>query len=222
MYELENAATLESSVAQLKNLGQDILTAKYETKFSSYTFPPEEINARAKVSIMIIESEEALISYFSDNSSYTFPGYWWSMGETCRSLSTQESSFRNDLARETFREKMERLFEQHTRVNERLHQWVAEKKLISMSKKTVITLPSLRYSPYLCIVFIYFSSIMLKKFLVFLRSTQQTWSVWIGEYSHTWEFRCSIEESWSNHHYLQIWNSIFLLQSSSWGNQRKS
>ena len=49
VYELENAATLESSVAQLKNLGQTIITSKYETQYSSYNHPHEEINARAKV-----------------------------------------------------------------------------------------------------------------------------------------------------------------------------
>ena len=49
VYELDNVATLESSVAQLKNLGQTIITSKYETQYSSYSHPSEEVIARAKV-----------------------------------------------------------------------------------------------------------------------------------------------------------------------------
>ena len=45
----ELKATGAGTVASIKKLGQEIIEAKYETQFSSYTYPPEGINAVAEV-----------------------------------------------------------------------------------------------------------------------------------------------------------------------------
>ena len=47
VYEKEKVTLAETSVAQLKKLGVDILAAKYSTKYSSWVFEtPEEIHSR--------------------------------------------------------------------------------------------------------------------------------------------------------------------------------
>eukprot|EP01090_Pellita_catalonica_P017064 TRINITY_DN5077_c0_g1_i2.p1 TRINITY_DN5077_c0_g1~~TRINITY_DN5077_c0_g1_i2.p1 ORF type:complete len:1314 (-),score=365.62 TRINITY_DN5077_c0_g1_i2:124-3771(-) len=102
-YNDEKENVTESNVAQLKKVGNDILTAKYETKYSSHTYEnPDEVKTRESE----IDTE------------------WAKLTE----LSTEKKNVLDDhLAREQYAEKTRALNKKHTDFHEKLSEWIAEK-----------------------------------------------------------------------------------------------
>src|SRR5687767_14499297 len=94
----------ETSVAQLKEQGNEIVSAKYETKISSWTFEtPEEVHSREKA-----------VSDGFDNLA---------------ALAAEKKPILEDhLARENFNEKQRLRNRQHEDKFEKIKAWIAQKE----------------------------------------------------------------------------------------------
>ena len=98
----------ESNVTLLKKLGTEIIEAKYETSLSSYTYPPEELNARAAVSIefwFIFFSFLVVMNLLYNNYSPTqeIDQDWEALAE----LAThKKNELETNLSRETEKERL--------------------------------------------------------------------------------------------------------------------
>jgi Ca2+-binding EF-hand superfamily protein len=115
-YDQEEQGVTESSVAYLKNLGADILAAKYHTSYSSWVFEePDELRSR-----------EADID-----------SKWKVLGE----LSAEKRRvLDDDLARETFADAVRSLNRNHVDKYNKLNTWIAEKKQYLHRKEEVDTI----------------------------------------------------------------------------------
>ncbi len=112
-YGQEEKGITESSVAYLKQLGAEILAAKYETQYSSYTFEnPDEVNAR--------ESD--------------IDAKWQSLSD----LSAEKRRvLDDDLARETFAERTRVNDVQHANAHAKFVGWYNEKEAYLKTKEAV-------------------------------------------------------------------------------------
>jgi len=112
-YEQDKVSVKESGVAQLHTLGQEILNAKYETKYSSYVFEhPEDI-----------KSKHAQIDQA-----------WVTLSE----LSAEKKRVLDDhLAREEFKENVRTLVRGHQAKHDKLQAWIAEKEAYLKTKEHI-------------------------------------------------------------------------------------
>lgn len=115
-YDQEEQGVTESSVAYLKNLGADILAAKYETNYSSYVFEhPDEVRHR-----------EADVE-----------GKWKVLAEQS---AEKRKVLEDDLARESFADAVRALNRNHVDKYNKLVAWITEKKQYLNKKEEVDTI----------------------------------------------------------------------------------
>jgi len=112
-YEKEKVTVTNGQVSQLKKIGSDILSAKYETSYSSYVFEsPKDITERES---------------FVDQK-------WKSLSE----LSIEKKSVLDDhLAREEFKEKVLLMNQNHKNKFHSLQAWIAEKETYLKTKEVI-------------------------------------------------------------------------------------
>jgi Ca2+-binding EF-hand superfamily protein len=113
----DKQSALDTSVAQLKKLGEEILASKYATQYSKWEYEhPEKIQASHG-------NADAKFAELSDLSA-----------EKKRVLD-------DDLARETFKDKLRMMDRNHTEKFDQLNSWAAEKEAYLHKVETVESVP---------------------------------------------------------------------------------